>query len=409
MNLATKTSLRNLRVGDPIAIIYVPSATLARYGAGVAFNGTFMVFDVVPFYETKPIWIGKCNEGRCLDIENIKRAYSKCLENAICPGFVGSSQESALMFLQNVTGVIEGSSETEAGADNLHYIKDMVDRACALFRDGQHQELEILTNDNEIRDEISKTIILHDENWEGLRCRICPSCAATIPTCFCVCLECDAQLILLTERFYVNVNSDDDDDDHEPNVSGDARRAQEEANDNTAAQERDDGMEDEPDDDEMGTQGYTSGNASEEEETEEEYRDNEMTARDIINSQQLAICLDEPREAQYMAGFIALQMSRCSRLAPNEQLTPRLWGLPHVHTTMTCRATPTSLGLIGLVSSYHLLRRRFLNLRVFDQELSIQSRTATNMFAFRRPNARTCTSTTNCGVRRLSSMSPRKK
>ena len=52
MNLVTKTSLRNLRVGDPIAIIYVPSATLARYGAGVAFSGTFMVFDVIPFYET---------------------------------------------------------------------------------------------------------------------------------------------------------------------------------------------------------------------------------------------------------------------------------------------------------------------------------------------------------------------
>ena len=67
MNLATNTSLRNLRVGDPIAIIYIPSATLARYGAGVAFNGTFMVFDVIPFYEIKSIWIGKCNEGRCLD------------------------------------------------------------------------------------------------------------------------------------------------------------------------------------------------------------------------------------------------------------------------------------------------------------------------------------------------------
>ena len=149
-----KTSLRNLRVGDPIAIIYVPSATLARYGAGVAFNGTIMVFDVIPFYEIKSRWIGKCNEGRCLDIKNVKRAYSKCVENEICPGFVGSSQESALMFLQNVRGVIEGSPETEAGAGNLHYVKDMVDRACALFRDGQHQELEILTK--EIRDEISK-------------------------------------------------------------------------------------------------------------------------------------------------------------------------------------------------------------------------------------------------------------
>ena len=211
------------------------------------------------------------------------------------------------MFLQNVTKVIEGSPETEAGADNLHDVKDMVDRACALFRGGQRHELETLTN--EIRDEISKTIILNDENWEGLRCRICPSCAAAIPTCFCICLECEAQLIS-TGRFRVNVSSGDDDGDHEPNVSGDARRAQEEANDNAAAQGRDGGMEDDPEDDDMGTQGYTSGNMSEEEDNEWDYRDNDMTARDIISSQRIAICLDEPREAQYMAGFIALQMSR---------------------------------------------------------------------------------------------------
>ena len=93
----------------------------------------------------------------------------------------------------------------------------MVDRACALFRDGQRHELETLTN--EIRDEISKTIILNDENWEGLRCRICPSCAATIPTCFCICLECEAQLIS-TGRFHVNVSSGDDDDDREPKCPG---------------------------------------------------------------------------------------------------------------------------------------------------------------------------------------------
>ena len=35
MNVATKTTLRNLRTGDPLAIIYIPSATLAQYGAGV--------------------------------------------------------------------------------------------------------------------------------------------------------------------------------------------------------------------------------------------------------------------------------------------------------------------------------------------------------------------------------------
>ena len=173
-------------------------------------------------------------------------------------------------------------------------------------------------------------------------------------------------------------------------MSGDARRAQAEANGNTAAQERDDGMDDDPDDDEMGAQRYTSGNVSEEEENEEDYRDNDMTARDIINSQQIAICLDEPREAQYMAGFIALQMSRMWGMfeaGDKRTIDAALTGLPHVHTTTTWRATPTSLCLIVLVLSYHLLKRRFLILRVFDQGLSDQSRTATNIFAFRRPDA----------------------
>ena len=115
--------------------------------------------------------------------------------------------------------------------------------------------------------------------------------------------------MISTGRFHVNVSSGDDDDDREPNVSGDARRAQEEANDHAAAQGRDGGVDDDPDDDDMGTQGYTPGNLSEEEDNEWDYRGNDMTARDIINSQRIAICLDEPREAQYMAGFIALQMS----------------------------------------------------------------------------------------------------
>ena len=60
----------------------------------------------------------------------------------------------------------------------------------------------------------------------------------------------------------------------------------------------------------LNTQGYTSGYMSEEEDGGWQYRDNDLALRDIINSQRMAICLDEPREAQYMAGFIALQMSK---------------------------------------------------------------------------------------------------
>ena len=266
-----------------------------------------MVFDVIPFYEVKSIWIGKSNGGKCLEYKRTKRAYSKCVESEICPGFVGSSQESATMFLQNVAKVIAGMPETEAGADNLHYVQGMVDRACELFRENKLEEFETLTN--EIRDEISKTIILNDETWEGLRCRICPSCATAIPTCFCVCLECGAQLIS-TGRFCIHIGSDDEGDDHKPNVSGDARRAQEEANDNAAEQEEGDETENDPEADDMDTEGYTSGYMSEEEDGGWEYRDNDMASRDIINSQRMAICMDEPREAQYMAGFIALQMSK---------------------------------------------------------------------------------------------------
>ena len=307
MNVATKVTLRNVRCGDPIAIIYIPSATLARYGAGVAANGTFMVFDVIPFYEVKSIWIGKSRGGKCLEYGDVNRAYSKCVENKICPGFVNSSQESAAMFLQNVAKINERMPETEAGADNLHYIKDMVDRACELFKGNKMEEFNAQIN--EVRDEVSKVIVLNDETWEGLKCRICPSCATVIPTCFCVCLECEAQLIS-TGRFYTHVSSDDEGDNQRPNVSGDAKRAQEEANHDAAAQEGDDEAEDVPEEDDMDTQGYTSGYMSEEEDGGWQYRDTDLTSRDIINTQRMAICLDEPREAQYMAGFIALQMSK---------------------------------------------------------------------------------------------------
>ena len=54
-----------------------------------------------------------------------------------------------------------------------------------------------------------------------------------------MCLECGAQLIS-TGRFCIHIGSDDEGDDHKPNVSGDARRAQEEANDNAAEQEEGD-------------------------------------------------------------------------------------------------------------------------------------------------------------------------
>ena len=73
-----------------------------------------------------------------------------------------------------------------------------------------------------------------------------------------LCLECGAQLIS-TGRFCIHISSDDDGVNQRPNVSGDARRAQDEASHGAAAQEEGDEAENVPEDDDMDTQGYTSG------------------------------------------------------------------------------------------------------------------------------------------------------
>ena len=73
-----------------------------------------------------------------------------------------------------------------------------------------------------------------------------------------------------------------------PNVSADARRAQEEANHDAAAQEDEDEAEEVPgEDDDMDTQGYTSGYAAEEEDSGWHYRDTDLASRDIISSQRM--------------------------------------------------------------------------------------------------------------------------
>ena len=72
MNVATKVTLRNVRKGDPIAIIYIPSATLARYGAGVAANGTFMVFDVIRSMRSSPFGLAKATGGNAWSTSTLR-------------------------------------------------------------------------------------------------------------------------------------------------------------------------------------------------------------------------------------------------------------------------------------------------------------------------------------------------
>ena len=90
---------------------------------------------------------------------------------------------------------------------------------------------------------------------------------------------------------------------------------------------------------------------AEEKNNDWDYRDNDMAARDIINSQRMAICMDEPREAQYMAGFIALQMSR-------------LWGMFEAGEKRTIDAA-----LKGAIACpYHNDLGRYPNITEFDRD-----------------------------------------
>ena len=100
-----------------------------------------MVFHVIPFYEVKSIWIGKSNGGKRLEYIDIKRAYSKCVENEIYPGFVNSSQESAAMFLRT----------SQRSMRIVH---------ASLYRNKME---EFDAQVNEVRDEVSKVVILNDE------------------------------------------------------------------------------------------------------------------------------------------------------------------------------------------------------------------------------------------------------
>ena len=105
------------------------------------------------------------------------------------------------------------------------------------------------------------------------------------------------------------------------------------------------------------------------------YRDTDLTSRDIINSQRMAICLDEPREAQYMAGFIALQMSK-------------MWGMFEGGEERTMNAElegkpgcpPTSPIRIRKVYSYHQRRRKSLSQRMFGRDPSDRLRSEMNIF-----------------------------
>ena len=232
-------------------------------------------------------------------------------------------------------------------------------------------------------------------------------CATTIPTCFCVCLECGAQLIS-TGRFCIHISSDDEGDDHRPNVSGDARRAQDEANNNAAAQEKGDGAENDSDQDDMDTQGYTSGYMSEEEDGSTATMTWHHGILLIPSGWRSAWTSHERLNAWRDSSRCRCQRcGGCSRVEKRERSKPRSKEPSLAHTTTTSGSTPTLLRLIRKGSLCHQRSKRLPNLRTFGPGPSGRWRSATNTSVIWCPNARGYTYSTNCGLQRRSSTSPK--
>ena len=98
----------------------------------------------------------------------------------------------------------------------------------------------------------------------------------------------------------------------------------------------------------------------------------------------MAICLDEPREAQCVAGFIALQLSKMWGMFEGGEERTMNAGLEggRVPLPQDSRGTPTSPIKIRKVYSCHQQRRKFLNRRMSGQDPSDRLRSVKNIYSY---------------------------
>ena len=83
-NISTKTALHDVKEGDDLIAIYVPTRKLSVYQSGVT-GGTIVAFETIPFKEIRAIWSFKSVKKG--PVKEVKRIYSRVVESEICPGF----------------------------------------------------------------------------------------------------------------------------------------------------------------------------------------------------------------------------------------------------------------------------------------------------------------------------------
>ena len=169
-NISTKTATHNIKEGDDLIAIYVPTRKLSVYQSEVTSGGTIVAFETIPFKEIGAIW--RFKSTRKGPVQEVRRIYSRAVESKICPGFKDAAGVTPADFLGNLNSFLD--DEDSADADIL---KKMVVDACINIGVPEAFNKSLV----EIRDLLSKFIVYREDDPSSISNRVCPACAIIIP------------------------------------------------------------------------------------------------------------------------------------------------------------------------------------------------------------------------------------
>ena len=196
-NVSTKTAMHDVKEGDDLIAIYVPTRKLSVYQSGVTSGGTIVAFETIPFKETRAIW--KFKSMKKGPVKEVKRIYSRAVESG----------------LRNLNNFL--NDEDSADADIL---TKMVVDACVNV--GVPDALDKLLV--EIRDLLSRFIVYREEDPSSISNRVCPACAIVIPRGFYYCTARQCEFIS-TGKFVIHVDNNEAKPSDTTNVTEEVKQA----------------------------------------------------------------------------------------------------------------------------------------------------------------------------------------
>ena len=214
-NISTKTAMHDVKEGDDLIAIYVPTRKLSVYQSGVTSGGTIVAFKTIPFKEIRAIWRFKSTKKG--PVKEVKRI--RAVESEICPGFKDAVGVTPADFLGNLNSFLD--DEDSADADIL---KKMVVDACIKIGVPEALDKSLV----EIRGMLSRFIVYREDDPSSISNRVCPACSISIPRGFCYCTACQCEFIS-TGKFVIHVDDDEAKPSDATNVTEEVKQAQREA------------------------------------------------------------------------------------------------------------------------------------------------------------------------------------